>query len=93
MYFLAEGEVKVTKRKKLLNVLTPGECFGEMAYLSKTAHVRGADVSVLDDAKIISVPTQKLAQASDACRHKFDRAFLEILTERLTMANMRLSGV
>ncbi len=90
---LAEGQVKVTKKGKLLNILGEGECVGEMAYLSKTAHVRGADVSVLDDAKIISVPTQKLAQASDACRHKFDRAFLEILTERLTMANMRLSGV
>ena len=90
---LAEGQVKVTKKGKLLNILGEGECFGEMAYLSKTAHVRGADVSVLDDAKIISVPTQKLAQASDACRHQFDRAFLEILTERLTMANMRLSGV
>jgi serine/threonine protein kinase len=90
---LAEGEVKVTKKGKLLNILGPGECFGEMAYLSKDAQVRGADVSVLSDAKIISVPTQKLAQASDACRHHFDRAFLAILTERLTMANMRLSGV
>ncbi len=90
---LAEGEVKVTKKGKLLNILGKGECFGEMAYLSKTAHVRGADVTVLADAKIITVPTQKLAEASDACRHKFDRAFLEILTERLSMANMRLSGV
>jgi hypothetical protein len=34
-----------------------------------------------------------LAQASDACRHKFDRAFMEILVERLSMANLRLSGV
>ena len=90
---IAEGQVKVTQKGKLLNILGEGECFGEMAYLTKTAHVRGADVTVLDDAKIISVPTQKLAHASDACRHKFDRAFLEILTERLTMANMRLSGV
>ncbi|MGE0875078.1 MAG: protein kinase [Burkholderiales bacterium] len=90
---LAQGEVKVTKKGKLLNILGKGECFGEMAYLSKAAHVRGADVTVLEDAKIITVPTQKLADASDACRHKFDRAFLEILTERLSMANMRLSGV
>jgi len=45
------------------------------------------------DSRIIWVPAQKLAQASDACRHKFDRAFMEILVERLTMANARLSGV
>ena len=90
---LADGQVKVTKRNKLLNVLRSGECFGEMAYLQKGAHLRGADVTVMSDCKIVSVPTDKLAQASDACRHKFDRAFMEILVERLTMANVRLSGV
>jgi len=90
---LAEGQVRVTRRGKLLNILHTGECFGEMAYLSKDEHLRGADVTVLAESKIISVPTQKLAQASDVCRYKFDRAFIEILVERLTMANARLSGV
>jgi len=90
---LADGQVKVTKRNKLLNVLRAGECFGEMAYLQKGAQVRGADVTVMSDCKIISVPTGRLASASDACRHKFDRAFMAILVERLTMANIRLSGV
>ena len=90
---LAEGQIKVTKRNKLLNVLNAGECFGEMAYLQKEGQRRGADVTVMTDAKIISVPTDKLDRASDACRHHFDRAFMEILVERLTMANIRLSGV
>jgi tRNA A-37 threonylcarbamoyl transferase component Bud32 len=90
---LAEGQIKVTKRNKLLNVLNTGECFGEMAYLQKQGNRRGADVTVMTDAKIISVPTDKLDRASDACRHHFDRAFMEILVERLTMANIRLSGV
>jgi serine/threonine protein kinase len=90
---LAEGEVRVSRKGKLLNILHTGECFGEMAYLSKDEHLRGADVTVMAESKIISVPTQKLTQASDACRYKFDRAFMEILVERLTMANARLSGV
>jgi serine/threonine protein kinase len=90
---LAEGQVKVTKKGKLLNVLNTGECFGEMAYLQKEGQRRGADVTVMTDAKIISVPTEKLDQASDGCRHHFDRAFMEMLVERLTMANIRLSGV
>ncbi|HTP63403.1 MAG TPA: protein kinase [Burkholderiales bacterium] len=90
---LAEGQIKVTKRGKLLNVLDAGECFGEMAYLQKQGQRRGADVTVMTDAKIISVPTEKIDQASDGCRHHFDRAFMEILVERLTMANIRLSGV
>ena len=90
---LAEGQVKVTRKGKLLNLLRAGQCFGEMAYLSSREPVRGADVAVMSDASIISVPTAQLAQASDACRHHFDRAFMEILVERLTMANLRLSGV
>ncbi len=90
---LAEGQVKVTKKNKLLNVLNAGEIFGEMAYLQKEGQRRGADVTVMTDAKIISVPTDKLDGASDACRHHFDRAFMEILVERLTLANIRLSGV
>ena len=90
---LAEGQVKVTKRGKLLNLLRAGESFGEMAYLSKSAHLRGADVTVMSAAKIISIPTKSLAQASEGCRHKFDSAFLEVLVDRLAMANVRLSGV
>ncbi len=90
---LAAGQVKVTKKGKLLNLLRAGEPFGEMSYLTRKEHVRGADVTVMTAANIISVPTQKLAQASDGCRHKFDRAFMEILVERLSMANLRLSGV
>ncbi len=36
---------------------------------------------------------RKISFSSDSCRHKFDRAFMQILVERLTMANIRLSGV
>ncbi|MEZ5615659.1 MAG: serine/threonine-protein kinase [Rhodocyclaceae bacterium] len=90
---LAAGEVKVTKNAKLLNILSAGECFGEMAYLSEAAATRGADVTTLREATVISVPTAALRRASDACRHSFDRAFLRILVERLSLANTRLTAV
>ena len=90
---LASGEVKVTKHKKLLNVLASGECFGEMAYLGRSGRERGADVSTLSDAQVITIRTEDLARASDACRHRFDRAFMGILVERLSLANTRLTAV
>ena len=83
----------MTKRKKLLYVLTPGECFGEMAYLSKTGNERGADVATMSDSRIIRIKTEDLDRASDACRHRFDRAFMSILVERLSLANTRLTAV
>jgi serine/threonine protein kinase len=90
---LAAGEVKVTKRKKLLNVLTPGECFGEMAYLSKSGNERSADVSTIAESRLIRIRTDDLERASDTCRHRFDRAFMSILVERLNLANVRLTAV
>ncbi|MBL8376354.1 MAG: protein kinase [Burkholderiales bacterium] len=89
---LASGQVKVTRRNKLLNILDAGECFGEMAYLGEEKR-RGADVSTMSDTKVIKIPTASLQGASDATRHHFDSAFLSILVERLTMANVRLSSV
>ena len=35
--FLVQGELTVTKQGKMLNLLTPGDCFGEMAVFSPTA--------------------------------------------------------
>ncbi len=90
---LASGEVKVTKRSRLLNILNAGECFGEMSYLSRQTNERSADVISLSASRVITIRVDDLGRASDACRHRFDRAFMSILVERLTMANNRLTAV
>ena len=87
-----QGEMRVTKNKKLLSVLGPGECFGEMAYLSLSGHERGASVSAASDSLIIRVRVSDLGKASADCRSKFDRAFIGILVERLNLANTRLTS-
>jgi tRNA A-37 threonylcarbamoyl transferase component Bud32 len=87
-----QGEVRVTKNKKLLSVLGPGECFGEMAYLSLSGHERGATVSAARDSVVMQVKVGDLAKASADCRSKFDRAFIGILVERLNLANTRLTS-
>jgi eukaryotic-like serine/threonine-protein kinase len=87
-----DGEVRVTKNKKLLSVLGPGECFGEMAYLSVNGHARGASVTASADSRILRMRVAELEQASIACRSKFDRAFIGILVDRLNLANTRLTS-
>ncbi len=91
---LASGEVKVIKQGKLLNILSAGECFGEMAYISgASGSVRSADVATLSESRVITIRNEDLDRASDICRHKFDRAFMAILVERLSLSNTRLIGV
>ena len=91
---LASGEVKVIKQGKLLNILNAGECFGEMAYISReNGSVRSADVVTLSESRLITIRNEDLDNASDICRHNFDRAFMAILVDRLSLSNTRLIGV
>jgi eukaryotic-like serine/threonine-protein kinase len=89
---VVEGEMRVTKNKKLLTVLGPGECFGEMAYLSEHGHERGATVGAAKHSRIMRMRIADLEHATIACRSKFDRAFIGILVERLNLANTRLTS-
>jgi serine/threonine protein kinase len=91
--FIAEGEVRVAKRGRMLNVLTTGDCFGEMAVIGRASGGRNADVIAVTDAKIITIRGEALRQASEVCRMHFYAAFLEVLANRLAMANARLASV
>ena len=90
---MAEGELKVTKNGRILNLLTTGECFGEMAIIAKGKQTRSADVIALTPSKIVTVKEEALEHASQACRMHFYQAFLEVLSGRLLLANSRLTAL
>jgi serine/threonine protein kinase len=90
-FILAGGEVQVRKQERPLTVLKAGECFGEMAYLGKQKFQRSASVVATTDIVVIEIRAETLPQASELCRHHFNGAFLELLVDRLGMANLRLS--
>jgi eukaryotic-like serine/threonine-protein kinase len=89
---LIEGEARVTKNRKLLTILGPGEAFGEMSYLSADKPLRGATVTASKDSHIVRVRIADLERASVNCRSHFDRAFIGILVDRLNLANTRLTS-
>ena len=90
--FLADGELKVAKNGKTLNILNSGDCFGEMAVISQNKHTRGADVISLNAARIITISGEALKRASDTCRMRFYEGFLQVLATRLTLANQRMAA-
>lgn len=89
-YFLAAGELKVLKNGMILDLLTTGECFGEMAVIGQANSVRGADIIALTDSKLVRITESALQNSSAACRMHFYQSFLAVLSERLTSANVRL---
>lgn len=90
--FVASGELKVTKNGKILNVLSAGDCFGEMAVIARQGQARGADVAALTEADIIKVNGEALHRASESCRMHFFQGFLEVMGNRLSLANQRLAA-
>ena len=91
LYLLAQGQVKVTKRGRLLDVLKAGECFGEMAYIQGETAPRQATVQSMTDALIVEFDTTSLGRMSENCQLQFTRELMRTVVERLILAYQRIS--
>ena len=91
MYLLAAGDLKVTKRGRLLNVLKPGDVFGEMAYIQGAAATRHATVESMTETTVAEFDPAGMARLSEGCRLQIAHGLLRTLVERLAMANARIA--
>jgi serine/threonine protein kinase len=91
MFLLGSGQLKVTKRGRLLNVLKAGECFGEMAFIQGAAATRHATVEVMTDALVAEFDPAGMAGLSEGCRLEIAHGMLLTLVDRLDLANSRIS--
>lgn len=90
-YVLVSGEATVHLNDAEVGRLHKGECFGEMAVLTKTE--RGASVVAVDVCTLLRVDSVMLEHASEGCQLRFNHIFLQTLIERLSHSNERLSEV
>jgi eukaryotic-like serine/threonine-protein kinase len=91
LFFLASGQVKVTKQGKLLSVLSAGECFGEMAYVKAGGVPRQATVEAMTDTIVAEFDSSALLKTSMNCQLQLSSALLHLLVERLSLANERMT--
>jgi eukaryotic-like serine/threonine-protein kinase len=90
-FFLARGEAKVTKKRKLLNMLNSGEYFGEMAYIGGGEQARHATVEAMTDLLLAEFEPAALDQMSLGAQLHLTRALVRNVTDRLALANVRLA--
>jgi len=90
-FFLAKGEAKVTKKKKLLNMVNSGECFGEMAYIGGGEQPRHASVEAMSELLLSEFEPGALEQMSLGAQLQLTRALVRNVTDRLALANVRLA--
>jgi CRP-like cAMP-binding protein len=91
-FVIASGEAKVTKSGRLLNILRPGDCFGEMLYFAETNTRRSTTITSLSPLTVVEIKAANLGKGSDPLQKEMNKAFLRILIDRLTWANNRLSA-
>jgi hypothetical protein len=90
-YFLASGEVKVTQKGKLLNLVNGREFIGEMAWICGGLLPRQATVDAMTELLVAEFDPAALAKISPAAQLHLTRALVRNLAERLALANTRLA--
>jgi serine/threonine protein kinase len=90
-FFLAQGQVKVTLDGRLLNTVSEGECFGEMAYIRGGMMPRHATVEAMTGILLAEFEPEVLARMSLGAQLHLTRALVRNLVDRLELANVRLA--
>jgi len=90
-YLLIEGEVGVTLLGKPLNTIKPGGCFGEILYFTGSSGRRTTTIVATEQITVIEIKAEALRAATDACQVGFNKAFMRVLVDRLSQANLKLA--
>jgi serine/threonine protein kinase len=90
-YLLIEGEVGVTLLGKPLNTIKPGGCFGEILYFTGNSGRRTTTIVATEQITVIEIRAEALRAATDACQVGFNKAFMRVLVDRLSQANLKLA--
>jgi hypothetical protein len=90
-FIVLGGRIRISRKGKLLDVLTPGACVGELSYVLEGRVPRSATCVVIEDGVILKIRDEWLREASNVCRLLFERVFLKQLSHRLIDADIRIT--
>ena len=87
-FILVSGDVAVMVGDKCIAALTKGDCVGEMGFLAQNK--RTASVVANGDVALLKVDSALIEWASIPCQMRFNKAFMNILIERLARTSLQL---
>ena len=90
-FFLAQGQVKVTKQGRLLNMIDKKEFFGEMAYIRGGELPRHATVEAMTGLLLAEFEPEALSKMSIGAQLQLTRTLVRNLVDRLEFANSRIT--
>jgi len=86
-FVILSGTAAVSKKGKILALVSRGECFGEMAYLSGRA--RAATVLAKTDCILLRISATLLKRAPGSLQIRFLKKFDMTLVKRLSESSMK----
>jgi len=90
-FIVIAGRIRISRKGRLIDVLTPGACVGELSYVLEGNVARSATCVSLEDGVILKIHDEWLRGASNVCRLLFERVFLKQLSQRLIDADIRIT--
>ena len=88
LYVVVRGEVAVSKRGTRVARLGEGECFGELAWLTRR---RRTATVVSEGCTVLALRAEDMERASESCQVQFQKVFINTLAERLTQTTETVS--
>ncbi|MCP4432605.1 MAG: protein kinase [Gammaproteobacteria bacterium] len=87
-YIIAKGGVEVVRKDTVIGVMKQGDCFGEIAFMTRRPRV--ATIKARTDVSLMSVSTSLMERAPVDTQLQYYRIFLENLIIRLSQATDKL---
>ena len=92
-FFAAKGEVKIVRQNRLLNMVSTGKFFGEMAYIWGGELPRHATADAMTDLLLAEFEPAAVAQMSPGAQLQVVKSLTRNVIDRLALANARLANV
>lgn len=89
-FILVNGTVEVKKGGVTLSLLKESDCFGEMAYFTKSK--RTATIVAATNVILFKINSSRIEKASTNCQLRFTRVFLYTLIERLSKTSEKAAS-
>lgn len=93
-HLVTQGQVQVMRDGRCVATLGAGSSVGEMAYLAPNPGLRvhTVDILVSQPATTVSFTPDSLERLSLSTRHRFDKAFIQVLVKKLHGAQEALAA-
>jgi len=94
-YFLIllGGQARVSKQGRLIDLVPSGMSIGEISYVLEGRVKRITTCVAVTDGIVLRISDEALRSASDVCRSRFEKTFLQTMASWLVDADKRLGAV